>query len=107
METKDPGSAGWGEYYARCVGSTILDAEENVPVPAAFYYKSESAQDYQADLDKVEDEMYLKIITGEKPIEYFDEFVAQWKALGGDVITQEVQEEISGKSKTPLQATVF
>lgn len=97
METKDPGSAGWGEYYARCVGSTILDAEENVPVPAAFYYKTESAQDYQADLDKVEDEMYLKIITGEKPIEYFDEFVAQWKALGGDVITQEVQEVVDSQ----------
>lgn len=97
LDSKDPNSAGWGEYYARCVGSTILDAEESVGVPSAFYYKTESAQDYQADLDKIEDEMYLKIITGEKPVEYFDEFVEQWKVLGGDVLTGEVQEVVDSQ----------
>ena len=38
--------------------------------------------------------MYLQIITGEKPLDYFDEFVEQWKKLGGDTLTQEVQDII-------------
>lgn len=42
-------------------------------------------------MDKLEDEMYLQIIVGEKPVDYFDEFVSQWKALGGDTLTEEVQ----------------
>lgn len=35
--------------------------------------------------------MYLQIIVGDKPVEYFDEFVNQWKSLGGDTLTEEVQ----------------
>jgi putative aldouronate transport system substrate-binding protein len=35
--------------------------------------------------------MYYSIIMGEKPVDYFDEFVAAWKAQGGDIITAEVK----------------
>ncbi|MBP1990948.1 extracellular solute-binding protein [Paenibacillus eucommiae] len=41
-------------------------------------------------LDKMELETFTKIIMGEAPIDTFDEFVANWKKLGGDTITQEV-----------------
>ena len=44
------------------------------------------------DLDKLVDEAILSIIIGEKPLEAFDEMVTQWKQLGGDQITQEVNE---------------
>ncbi|MNL86936.1 hypothetical protein D3C87_2158660 [compost metagenome] len=43
-------------------------------------------------LSKLESETYLKIIYGEKPIDYFDEFVKEWKANGGDQITAEVNQ---------------
>ena len=43
-----------------------------------------------ASLEKIEDEMMLRIITGESDIDAFDEFVAQWKSIGGDQITEEV-----------------
>lgn len=52
---------------------------------------TESSTTLKAALDKLEDEMYLQIILGEKPVDYFDEFVSQWKALGGDTLTEEVQ----------------
>jgi putative aldouronate transport system substrate-binding protein len=45
-----------------------------------------------SDLLTLESETYLSIISGEKPIEAFDEFVADWKAGGGDQITAEVNE---------------
>jgi putative aldouronate transport system substrate-binding protein len=44
------------------------------------------------DLDKLVDETILSIITGQKPLSAFDEMVAQWKQIGGDQVTQEVNE---------------
>jgi putative aldouronate transport system substrate-binding protein len=41
-------------------------------------------------ISKLESEAYLKIIYGDKPIDYFDEFVKEWKANGGDQITTDV-----------------
>lgn len=37
-------------------------------------------------------EAYTGIITGQKPLEAFDEFVNTWKTLGGDQMTAEVNE---------------
>lgn len=44
-----------------------------------------------ANLLKMEDEMITNIILGE-PISQFDRFVSDWKKLGGDEITKEVNE---------------
>jgi putative aldouronate transport system substrate-binding protein len=43
-----------------------------------------------AQLDKLEQETFTAIITGSKPLSAFDEFITQWKRLGGDAITNEV-----------------
>jgi len=47
--------------------------------------------DKWVNLKKLEDETFLKIILGQLPIDAFDQFVADWKAQGGDEITAEVQ----------------
>ncbi|AZN41660.1 extracellular solute-binding protein [Paenibacillus albus] len=46
-------------------------------------------------LDKMEQEAFTKIIMGAAPIAEFDNFVANWKKLGGDQITQEVNDWIT------------
>ncbi|WP_138755098.1 extracellular solute-binding protein [Paenibacillus sinopodophylli] len=43
-------------------------------------------------LKKLATESYLKIIYGDQPMEYFDEFVKQWLDNGGQKITEEVNE---------------
>jgi len=43
-----------------------------------------------ASLNKLELEAFTKIIMGSAPLDSFDEFVTNWKKLGGDVITKEV-----------------
>lgn len=43
-------------------------------------------------LEKLEDETFLKIITGAEDISAFDDFVAQWKQQGGDEILAELAE---------------
>lgn len=48
-----------------------------------------SRMDY---LNKIEAQTFNDIIFGEKPIEAFDQFVANWKSSGGDDITKEVNE---------------
>lgn len=47
---------------------------------------------YGADLASLENQTVLGIVTGQKPLDEFDTFVAQWKQLGGDEITREVNE---------------
>lgn len=45
-----------------------------------------------ADMGKVESETFNAIVIGNKPLDAFDEFVAEWKAVGGDVWTQGVND---------------
>lgn len=46
----------------------------------------------QSELNKLRDNTFLAIIMGESPVDYFDTFVKQWKAQGGDEISAEVNE---------------
>ena len=51
------------------------------------------------DLQELENEAFLQIISGEKPVDYFDTFVAEWYANGGKVLTERVQNAYeSGKN---------
>jgi putative aldouronate transport system substrate-binding protein len=50
-------------------------------------------------LKKLSTETYLKIIYGEKPISYFDEFVKEWLDNGGKKITDEVNAWYSESNK--------
>lgn len=79
-------------YYRRYIASNILDAPENNPIDVAYRYTTKSSTFLKPTLDKLEDQMYLQIIVGEKPLDYFDEFVDQWYKLGGETLTQEVEE---------------
>ena len=47
---------------------------------------------YSTELLKIEEEAYIAMITGKKPIDYFDEFVANWLAAGGEQLTKEANE---------------
>lgn len=49
-----------------------------------------------SSLDTLLQETYTKIICGQEPIEYFDEFVEKWMTLGGEQITVEMN-EVYGK----------
>ncbi len=45
--------------------------------------------EYLNDLRVLQRKVYAEIIRGDKPLDYFDEFVKQWKAQGGDLLTRE------------------
>ena len=51
----------------------------------------------QGEMDKFRDTTFLSMIMGETPISDFDSYVSQWKALGGDDISKEVNEWYQSK----------
>jgi len=48
-----------------------------------------SAGRYIEDIYQFQSEAYLQMIRGERPLEYFDDFVREWRERGGDVLTVE------------------
>ena len=93
IETHELEGMNWVDYVCRYLGAweTYNDISFSEPVKPVFSYATDSMANLKANLDKLELEMYVSIIMGEKPVDYFDEFVLQWKAQGGDTITAEVK----------------
>ncbi|MCD9021722.1 extracellular solute-binding protein [Cohnella silvisoli] len=58
---------------------------------------TQTQSDKGATLAKIQNETFLKIIMGKAPIDEFDKFVDQWKKLGGDQITKEVNDWYKSK----------
>lgn len=44
---------------------------------------------YWSDLKDLTEQAYVSIITGDQPIDYFDEYVRAWRESGGDVLERE------------------
>jgi len=89
---KKPAPDVWSTYHSRMVGSPLMESKNIVQVDPVFFGRTASMDLKWANLEKQENEMYLKIITGEQPIDYFDEFITSWKNTGGDQITKEVSD---------------
>ena len=87
---KKPSEADYGNYMSRMVGAPLMKSKNIVEVDPVFFGRTKSMEQKWANLEKQENEMYLKIITGEQSIDYFDQFVKTWKSTGGDDITKEV-----------------
>ncbi len=51
-----------------------------------------------ADLEKLMDQAFINIIIGQQPLSDWDTFVEQWKSVGGDQWTQEVNEWWASKA---------
>ncbi|MCC3373547.1 extracellular solute-binding protein [Cohnella sp. REN36] len=82
--------AAWADSTARFLAAPQtkpdnLNIERNV-----FFGQTKSMDLKWATLQKLENETFLKIIVGDEPVDKFDDFVKDWKRLGGDQITQEV-----------------
>ena len=48
-----------------------------------------------ANLEKLEEETFAKIILGQAPIDEFDNFVTKWYAEGGQEILDEVTKAVN------------
>jgi putative aldouronate transport system substrate-binding protein len=86
----------WKTAHSYLVGGGALKAVPIVKVSSLFYGLTPTMESKWDDLLKLENETYLQIIVGDKPVGAFDEFVREWKASGGDRITEEVEQIVDG-----------
>ena len=56
--------------------------------------ETDTMEEKWEELEALEKEVFLKIILGEQPLEYFDQFVEEWKQQGGETITNEINQYI-------------
>ena len=73
--------------------SDVITSSGNLQVVSPLYGRTtETMSSKLADLNKLEEEAYVKIITGEEPIDYFDTFVEEYNDRGGAAICEELAE---------------
>lgn len=90
-DTKSLDGMGWIHYHGRYLASNVVNLPEVKITYPEFSFTTESMADLKPNLDTLESTTLLQIITGEKPVDYFDEFVKQWYEQGGTKITEEVR----------------
>lgn len=76
------------------VGDAPLVNEEYVPVYNMYNGQTETMEAKWANLKKMEEETFAKIIMGKADISEFDTFVKNWKTQGGDQILKEINVEL-------------
>ncbi|WP_339296393.1 extracellular solute-binding protein [Paenibacillus sp. FSL W7-1279] len=87
----------WGQYFSRAAkdggwGMTRQIKEKQAYVNNEFYGLPTATQvEKGSQLDKLMQETFTKIVMGAS-LDEFDKFVQSWKSLGGDQITQEVND---------------
>ena len=77
------------------VGGAPYVNDKYIPVYNAYSGQTETMQAKWANLKKMEEETFAKIIMGKADISEFDTFVKNWKSQGGDQILKEINDELS------------
>ena len=76
------------------VGEAPSVNDKYIPVYNAYNGQTETMQTKWANLKKMEEETFAKIIMGKADISEFDTFVENWKNQGGDQILKEINDEL-------------
>lgn len=84
----------WSNAIARIDGSAELGSDKINIVRNMFFGKTDTMTRKWAILTKLENETFLKIVMGDEPVDKFDDFVTEWKKVGGDEILKEINAEI-------------
>lgn len=90
----------WAAYTSRIRACSLLVNSKLNKIHTYFFNKeTKTMAKVWWKLKDLEKQAYLKIITGEESIDYFDKFVSEWNKQGGDVVTKEVREEINSNNR--------
>ncbi len=85
-------------YLPRLVSILVGEApsvnDKYIPVYNAYNGQTETMLAKWANLKKMEEETFAKIVMGKADISEFDTFVENWKNQGGDQILKEINDEL-------------
>ncbi|CAM4005878.1 extracellular solute-binding protein [Saccharibacillus endophyticus] len=82
--------AAYADTLAYYTAAAVTGSKELNKVEPVFYGNTETMLKRGSNLEKLENETFLKIITGTAPLDEFDTFVTTWKSIGGDAVSKEV-----------------
>lgn len=94
--------AGWKAYTSRIIGTgasvNALNQNGNVNWISPVYPPTLPIKEQKMEtLNTMMLQAFVKIVTGEEPVSWFDEFKEQWYANGGEEIIAEMEEYYVGK----------
>jgi putative aldouronate transport system substrate-binding protein len=89
----------WSKYHSRMKGIELIQTfTENATfnwITPIFPQTTTTMETNQANLDKLEEETFIKIAIGQIDAEEgFNEFVKEWNKLGGKQIIAEIEEQL-------------
>lgn len=87
----------WSDAVARIDGTAQIGSDKIHIVRNEFFGQTATMQRKWSILTKLENETFLKIIMGEESVDQFDNFVTEWKKIGGDDVLKEINEELNVK----------
>lgn len=92
-------ATGWSKYHSRSKGvELILTLTENDQfswLTPIFPQTTPTMETNMANLDKLEEETFIKIVTGAIDVEGgFEQFVTDWNKQGGEQILKEIAEQL-------------
>lgn len=80
----------WATYVSRITACKILSEADTEEIKTYYFAETNTMRSVWWKLKELQKQTYLEIITGEKPLDYFDTFVEQWYETGGEKIIEEV-----------------
>ena len=87
----------WAAYASRMTACSVLRKGQTRQVKSLFFGETKTMKSNWWRREELEKKVYLEIVTGQKPLSYFDEFVKEWNRQGGEKIRGEVAQELKGK----------
>lgn len=92
-------ATGWSKYHSRLKGveliQTLTENDQFNWLTPIFPQTTPTMETNLANLEKLEEETFIKIVTGEMDVDSgFDQFVASWKEQGGTQILEEISEQL-------------
>ncbi len=92
-------TAAWSKYHSRMKGIGLIEKltkEDTFNWTTPVYYGTTATMEKKgANLLKLEEEDFIRIVIGAEPLDYFDTFVSKWKKQGGDEIIAEIEAELA------------
>ena len=92
-------ATGWSKYHSRSKGveliQTLTENDQFNWLTPIFPQTTPTMETNSANLDKLEEETFIKIVTGDIDLESgFEQFVTTWNEQGGAQIIKEISEQL-------------
>ena len=92
-------ATGWSKYHSRLKGveliQTLTENDQFSWLTPIFPQTTPTMKTNLANLEKLEEETFIKIVTGDIDVESgFEQFVKDWNKQGGEQIISEIAEQL-------------